>query len=52
MIDMKTDKQVPKPFGSAHPEPKKYHGLKADVVPANGGIGISYSNLVLGNVVA
>ena len=50
MVDMKTDKQVSKPFGNPQPDPKKYPGLKADVVPANGGIGISYSNLVLGNV--
>lgn len=50
MIDIKADSTVPRPFGNNAntAETKKHYGLKADAVPANGGIGVSYSSLVLG----
>jgi hypothetical protein len=43
--------EVPKPYGvSKESTLQKRPGLKAEAIPANGGIGVSYSSVVLGQV--
>lgn len=49
LSDSRPSNEVPRPFGvSQEGVMPKYPGLKSAVVPANGGIGVSYSSLVLG----